>query len=122
MSKWNFTVDDIMNCDPCDDYPRAYVEELFGGRETVTPEDILSADISAFDIGWIITNLAAKHNLDGLRSCYLKYTDYGEEQAAEYFDSFAAFGNRPLLVRMAVVSDTLYRDEYLARIASCFEE
>ena len=47
------TVDQIMAWDPCEDnYPRARIEELFAGRESMSALEITELDIPAKDIMW----------------------------------------------------------------------
>ena len=43
------TVDDVMAKKPCDEYPRERVEELWGGRESLTLTEILDLVIPAED-------------------------------------------------------------------------
>ncbi|MFA5214339.1 MAG: hypothetical protein WC406_13460 [Methanoregula sp.] len=44
-----YTVDEIMATRPCADYPRERVEELWGGRESLTVVEIAALDISISD-------------------------------------------------------------------------
>jgi len=46
------TVDDIMAHCPCEEYPRERVEELWGGRESLTLTEILDLGIPAKDRIW----------------------------------------------------------------------
>jgi hypothetical protein len=44
-----YTVDEIMATRPCADYPRERVEELWGGRESLTVVEIAALDIPLLD-------------------------------------------------------------------------
>ena len=47
------TVDQVMAWGPCEDnYPRARIEELFAGRESLSAMEITKLDIPAKDIIW----------------------------------------------------------------------
>jgi hypothetical protein len=49
------TVDNIMDLDPCEDYTREDVEELWDGRESLSLVDICDLDIPPADIFWVVT-------------------------------------------------------------------
>ena len=48
------TVDQVMSWEPCDDYTRERVEELFAGRESLSALEITELDIPAKDIMWAV--------------------------------------------------------------------
>jgi hypothetical protein len=48
------TVDEIMSWEPCEEYPKSRVIELFSGRERITPVDVLKMDIPYFDKLWTV--------------------------------------------------------------------
>jgi hypothetical protein len=48
----SITIDDLMSWNPCAEYPKARVNELFAGAERVTTLDILDWDIPAKDRLW----------------------------------------------------------------------
>lgn len=52
-----FTVDDIMREKPCGSYTQKLVEDLFGGRERLTPHDIARLEIPAEERIWILGRL-----------------------------------------------------------------
>jgi hypothetical protein len=52
-----YTVDDIMAEGPCHEYPRARVEKLWDGRETLEPREIAELDIPLLDRIWVLSKL-----------------------------------------------------------------
>ena len=54
------TVDEIMACCPCADYPRERVAELCGSG--VTAAQVLAADIPNEDKHWLLTNVLARRD------------------------------------------------------------
>ena len=52
------TVDQVMGLGPC--YPRYRVEQLFGGRASVTPAEIARASIPETDREWVLLRLAPR--------------------------------------------------------------
>ena len=48
------TIKQVLSWEPCEEYTRKRIEELFAGRETVTAPDILSMDIPARDRLWAV--------------------------------------------------------------------
>ena len=53
----HYTVDDIMKMGPCEEFSRDRVSELFGGRETVTANDIGGMDIDIYAKEWVLTEM-----------------------------------------------------------------
>jgi len=51
------TVDQIMDLDPCEEYTRARVTELFAGRESLTLEEILAQPIPVEDRRWVMARV-----------------------------------------------------------------
>jgi hypothetical protein len=41
----NYTVDDIMDLEPCPDYPRGRVEKLWAGRDSLSEQEIAELPI-----------------------------------------------------------------------------
>ncbi len=54
MDKPAVTVDQVMEWDPCSDYPRERVEELWTGRPALTALEILDLDIPGADRLWAV--------------------------------------------------------------------
>jgi len=54
------TVDMVMGLGPCSRYPRARVEALWGGRESLTPTEVSGLPIPAADIEWLFRGLVRK--------------------------------------------------------------
>jgi len=54
------TVDMVMGLGPCSRYPRARVEKLWSGRESLTPTEVKELPIPAADIEWLLRNLVRK--------------------------------------------------------------
>ena len=52
------TIDTILAADPCDDYDRDRLEELFDGRAEFTARQVAAADISAEDRLWVLIYVA----------------------------------------------------------------
>ena len=50
----SLTVDQVMALEPCDDYPRERVVELWAGRESLTIAEIAALDISLSDRLWCV--------------------------------------------------------------------
>ena len=50
MQTW--TIDELLSHSPCEDYPRARLEEMWAGRERLSVLDILELDIPAEDRVW----------------------------------------------------------------------
>jgi hypothetical protein len=48
------TIEQVMGWDPCEEYTREKVEELFAGREVLTARDIVDLDISNEDKMWAL--------------------------------------------------------------------
>jgi hypothetical protein len=46
------TVDQVLSWEPCEDYTRERIEELFAGKEAVNVHDVLAMDISDSDKLW----------------------------------------------------------------------
>jgi len=69
------TVDNIMAKKPCEEYPRERVEELWGGKNTLTLTEILDLDIPAEDRIWAVTRFLPKEeNWQFARWCALQVT------------------------------------------------
>ena len=49
-----FTVGLVMSWQPCEEYPRKRVEELFAGRESLTSQEVAALDIPAADRLWVL--------------------------------------------------------------------
>lgn len=52
------TIDKVMACEPCSDYPRKRVRELFGNRKSVTPREVAESDLPIKDRIWLLCKLA----------------------------------------------------------------
>ena len=48
------TVDQVMSWEPCEEYTRERVEELFAGRESLSALEIMKLDIPAKDMLWAV--------------------------------------------------------------------
>ena len=48
------TVDQVLSWEPCKEYTRQRVENLFAGRETINVYDVLEMDISTADKLWAV--------------------------------------------------------------------
>jgi hypothetical protein len=60
--KSTVTVNDIMYLDPCEDYTKERVTELWDGREALSLEEIRELDIPIEDRGWaILSILSSRH-------------------------------------------------------------
>ena len=67
------TVDDIMAHYPCEEYPRERIEELWGGRESLTLTEILDLGIPTEDRIWAVTKfLSEEENGQFARWCALR--------------------------------------------------
>jgi len=54
------TVDDIMEHKPCKEYPKERVEELWGGKESLSLLDILDLGIPTEDRIWAVTKFLSE--------------------------------------------------------------
>jgi hypothetical protein len=52
--KAEFTIEDILKMNPCEEYTRERITELFAGRKTVTGLDISKMDIPGADFRWVV--------------------------------------------------------------------
>jgi uncharacterized protein (UPF0210 family) len=66
VGKMKITVDMVMAEKPCSRYSRERVEELWAGRESLTPTEVIELPIPAVDIGWLLRNLTRKVNRHAL--------------------------------------------------------
>ena len=67
------TVDDIMEREPCEGYPRERVEELWGGKNTLTLTEILNLGVPAADRIWATLQfLSNEENGQFARWCSLR--------------------------------------------------
>jgi hypothetical protein len=48
------TVDQVLSWEPCEEYTRARIEELFAGRETINVHDVLEMNIPDEDKLWAV--------------------------------------------------------------------
>ena len=48
------TIDLVMSWNPCKEYTLERVEELFAGREALTPQEVAALDIPAADKLWVL--------------------------------------------------------------------
>ncbi len=58
------TADEIINCNPCDDYPAERVRDLCG--DGVTAAQVLASDIPRADKRWLLTHVLARRDHSAL--------------------------------------------------------
>ena len=58
------TADEIINCNPCDDYPAERVRDLCG--DGVTAAQVLASDIPRADKRWLLTHILARRDRSAL--------------------------------------------------------
>jgi hypothetical protein len=63
------TVADIMAAGPCEDYTLERVSELWGGNDTLTPQQIAELDIPAADRLWALINACMDDTKRRLFAC-----------------------------------------------------
>ena len=59
-----FTVDDIMELDPCAIYPRETVEALWSGSVSLTLREIYELDILSVDRAWALVGLLSLSDIN----------------------------------------------------------
>ena len=52
-----FTIEDILELDPCEEYTREKLEELWEGKESLTLREILELTIPIDDRNWVMPRL-----------------------------------------------------------------
>ena len=70
------TIGRIMSWNPCKEYSRERIEELFAGRESLTPQEIAALSIPAVDRLWVLLReeILPKEVLHGLACDFAERT------------------------------------------------
>ena len=102
-----FTVQDIMNKEPCPDYTEEVVTELWAGREELTFKEVCNLDIAIDDRVWISARLVPIE-------IAVKWADYCADEAqkhasyAAYYAASAASATSAYAYAAAIDADAAY--------------
>jgi len=75
-----FTVQDIMNKEPCPDYTEEVVTELWKDKKSLTFKEVCDLDISVEDRIWIAVRLAS-------RDTVVSWANYCADEAKKHADA-----------------------------------
>ena len=75
-----FTVQDIMNKEPCPDYTEEVVTELWKDKKSLTFKEVCDLDISVEDRIWIAVRLASKATV-------VSWANYCADEAQKHADA-----------------------------------
>ena len=84
----SLTVSDIMEMEPCEEYDRERVEELWDGRDSLTPIEIADLPIPAVDRLWVLlrTKIIPERDLHELACVFAENALFDAEFRCETVD------------------------------------
>ena len=97
------TVEMVMAEIPCEDYPPERVAELWAGRESLAPTEVVKLDIPMDDRVWILGRLIGRHDPTRVVARRIVRHALGDAEIPEAYQRWLCSGDR-LLMRAAKVS------------------
>ena len=89
-----YTIKDIIELDPCEEYTREKLEELWKGKESLTLREILELDIDIKDRNWVVAQLVSTEIV-------IKWAHLCAHEAKKHADNAAATADKSAADRVA---------------------